>query len=188
MREAGLRVTHGSGRITLDRTEVTLTFNEDFSHGPWLGHVDQSRIDSTITMGVILTHGITNNTRTFEMGFVRPKAQVIVHRIQQTPLGRLQAITGIGQGTGNDDGHRIVQEGLRHFVGDIDRGNVVVSRIAHRKTRFVRELKRMLDIEIAHVERVVFDEASARFHDVTHEDGEHAVRFDKIVFVQLHAQ
>ena len=126
MGQARLRVTHGSGWIALNRTEVSLAIDEDFSHGPRLCHVDQGRINGAITMGMVLTHGITYNTGTLEVGFVRAEAQVVVHRIEKATLGRFEAIACIGQGTRNDDGHRVVQEGLRHLVGHIDRGNTIV--------------------------------------------------------------
>ena len=38
------------------------------------------------------------------------------------------------------------------------------------------------------IQRVVFDELPARLDDVAHEDGEHAVGFDGVVFVEVHLQ
>src|SRR5687767_2498559 len=35
------------------------------------------------------------------------------------------------------------------------------------------------------VERIVFDELAARFDDIAHEDGEHAVGFDGVVLVEV---
>ena len=82
-------------------------------------------------MGVILTHSFTDNACALKVGFVRPEAQVIVHGVKQAPLGRLQPVTGVRQGAGNDDGHGVIQERLGHLIRYIDRGDVIVGRVAH---------------------------------------------------------
>ena len=50
----------------------------------------------------------------------------------------------------------------------------VVERTSHRK---------ILHIEIPHVQRVVFDELAAWFNDVAHKDREHFVSIDGVVVV-----
>jgi hypothetical protein len=35
-------------------------------------------------------------------------------------MHRLQAVAHIGQGAGDDDGHRIVEEGRAHLIFDVD--------------------------------------------------------------------
>ena len=139
MCEAGLGVTHGSRGIALDRAEVTLTIDKRFAHRPWLGHVHESGINGSITVRVILTHRLTNNTGTLQVSLRCRQGKVMVHRVEEATLGGLQAIAGIGQGPGNDDGHRVVQKGLRHFVSDVDRFDIVAwlvgfcSVVRHRK-------------------------------------------------------
>ena len=41
------------------------------------------------------------------------------------------------------------------------------------------------DVEVTDVEGVVFDEGAARFDDIAHEDGEHAVGFDHVFLIEF---
>ena len=43
------------------------------------------------------------------------------------------------------------------------------------------------NVEVAHVQRVVFDELPARFNHVAHQDREHLVGADGVVLVQIDA-
>ena len=43
--ETALGVTHGCRRVTVDRSEVTLTINERITHVPVLSHTDEGSID-----------------------------------------------------------------------------------------------------------------------------------------------
>ena len=126
--EAGLGITHGGGSIPFDRAEVTLTVDQGFTHRPWLGHIHEGGINGTIAVRMIFTHRLTHDTGTLEVSLGRGQGKVMMHRIEQSSLRWLQAITRIGQGPGNDDGHRIVQKGLRHLVGNVDRLNVIAWR------------------------------------------------------------
>ncbi len=58
-------------------------------------------------MGVIFTHGITDNTRALSVGLVRSIVQ-LDHRVQHTPLHRLQAVSHIGKGPSGYYAHGIV--------------------------------------------------------------------------------
>ena len=43
----------------------------------------------------------------------------------------------------------------------------------------------VLDIQVAHIERVIFDEAAARFYLVAHKDGKDLIGLDGIVDAHL---
>ncbi len=49
-------------------------------------------------MGVVITHGFTDNFRAFNVLAVGHYAQV-VHGVKDTPLGRFEAIAHIRQGS-----------------------------------------------------------------------------------------
>ena len=118
--QACLGITHGGRRITLDGTEVALPFNEGFAHRPGLGHVNKSRIDSLVTMGVIVTHGLADDLGALEMLAGRHDPE-LAHGKQDAALGGLQTIASIGKRPGNDDRHGVVEEGSGDLFGDIDR-------------------------------------------------------------------
>lgn len=46
----------------------------------------------------------------------------------------------------------------------------------------------ILDVEVSDVEGVFFNELATGLHDITHEDGEHAVGFEQVFLTQIHAQ
>ena len=48
------------------------------------------------------------------------KSDELVHRVKDAALGRLQAVAGIGQRAGDDDRHRVIEEGVLDLVGDVD--------------------------------------------------------------------
>ena len=61
--KSGLGITHCSGAITFDGTEVTMTINKRQFLLEILRHNNQGVIDRGIAMRMIFTHGITYNTR-----------------------------------------------------------------------------------------------------------------------------
>ena len=60
--ELGLRVSHGSHRVTVHRTEVTLTEYQRISEAPVLGHPRHGVIYAAVSMRVILTEDFTHDT------------------------------------------------------------------------------------------------------------------------------
>ena len=69
--ESCLCISHRSSTVTVDRTKVSMTINKRISCRPVLCHVDQCSVDGTVSMWMVFTHGITDNTRTFSVWFVR---------------------------------------------------------------------------------------------------------------------
>ena len=65
--KAGLSVAHGSWRIAFHTAEIALSIDKRVSHGPRLGHVDQSRVNGSLTVGMIVTAGITADFCALEM-------------------------------------------------------------------------------------------------------------------------
>ena len=81
-----------------------------------LAHDYQCLIDGTVAVGVIFTHGITYDTGTFTVGAVIADPQ-FVHIVESSSLYRLQTISDIRQGSGNDNAHGIVDERFLHLLG-----------------------------------------------------------------------
>ena len=53
--------------------------------GPFLGHIYQGSVNGTVTMGVIFTHGIADDTRTLTMGLIGSVVQ-LDHGVQHSSL------------------------------------------------------------------------------------------------------
>ena len=122
-RHPRFRITHGGRRISFHRSKVPLRINQRLPHRPRLPHVHQRRINHRLTVRVIVPRGVTTNLRALHLLLRRIKPQ-LMHRIQDPPLRRLQSIPHIRQGTGNDDGHRIVQKRILDLLSDGDRTGI----------------------------------------------------------------
>lgn len=51
------------------------------------------------------------------------------HGVEDAALDGLQAIAGVGEGSGDDDGHRVFDVGRLHDVGDSSRGEFFVGGV-----------------------------------------------------------
>ena len=67
-------------------------------------------------MGMVLAHGIADNTGGLPVGAV-PADPQLIHVIEGPPLDRLQAVPHVGKGPGDDDTHGVVDIGLLHEGG-----------------------------------------------------------------------
>ena len=80
----------------LHRTIVTMHFNQGFTIFPILTHSHHSVINREITVWVEITHNVTDRFCRFTKTLIKSIA-VLVHRIKDTTLNRLQTITNIWQ-------------------------------------------------------------------------------------------
>ena len=107
--ELALAVPHGSGGVAIEGAEVALSEDERVSQGEGLDHADEGVVDRGITVGVILGHDLTNHRGRLTESSVRQQTEVVVHRIENAPLNRLQPVTYIGQCPGGDDGESVIE-------------------------------------------------------------------------------
>ena len=128
--QARLGVTHGRRRVALDAAEIPLPLDEHFAHRPRLRHVDERRVNRLVAVRVIVAHRLADDLRALQRLARRRHAQ-LGHRKKNAALRGLQPITRIRQRAGNDDGHRVVEERLRHLLGNVDRLNFFVL-VIHR--------------------------------------------------------
>ena len=62
LHHTGLRITHSSRGVSIDRTEVTLAIDQRIAEAPLLCHTHHGIIDRQVTMGVELTEHVTDDT------------------------------------------------------------------------------------------------------------------------------
>ena len=108
-----LCITHGSCAVTLDWTEVTMSVYKCSAFFEILCHNNKCVINGTVTMWMIFTHGITDNTCTFTIRTVIADSQFI-HIIQRSSLYWFQTVTHIRKSTGNDNTHCIIDVWFLH--------------------------------------------------------------------------
>ena len=93
--QSGFGVTHGCGTIAVDGTEVTMAVDERDAHGEVLCETHERVVDGGITMGVILTHAVTDGTCALDVGLVGRDA-AFVHRVKDATMDGLEAVAHVG--------------------------------------------------------------------------------------------
>ena len=128
LREAALGITHSGWRVSVDRTEVSLSVNKCVAHVPLLSHAYQRSINRTVTMWVVLTKHLTYHACAL---LIRLAANVVdtLHTIEYASMHGLESVTHIWKRTSHDYRHRIVDIGGLHFLLDIDFDNFVLFEI-----------------------------------------------------------
>ena len=81
-------------------------------------------------MGMIFTHGITDDTRTFSMWLIRSIVQ-LDHGIQHSPLYGFQSIPYIRKSPGSDHAHGIIDIKLLHGLFQIPLMDLVKNIVFH---------------------------------------------------------
>ena len=128
-RHTDFRITHRRCGVAIDRTKVTLTIYQHVAQGEWLRHTNNGVVNGGITMRVVFTDYVTNDTGRFFIGFIPVVAQY-VHGVKYATVNRLQAISDVRQRTANNDRHRIIQIGALQLFLNVDRCNFS-RKVAH---------------------------------------------------------
>ena len=128
-RHTDFRITHRRCGVAIDRTKVTLTIYQHVTQGEWLRHTNNGVVNGGITMRVVFTDYVTNDTGRFFIGFIPVVAQY-VHGVKYATVNRLQAISDVRQRTANNDRHRIIQIGALQLFLNVDRCNFS-RKVAH---------------------------------------------------------
>ena len=129
LREPCLGITHGGCPVSVLGAEVAVSVYQRVTGRPFLGHIDQRSVDGGVSVGMIFTHGITDDTGAFPVRLVRRIVQ-FTHGEQHTPLYRLEAVPHIRQRSGSDDAHGVVDVRRLHGLLEVDLLDLVKYRIA----------------------------------------------------------
>ncbi len=70
LRQADFRITHCRGGVAIDGTEVPLAVDQHITQRKRLCHTNNGVIHRGITMGMVLTDYVTNDTGRFFVGFI----------------------------------------------------------------------------------------------------------------------
>ena len=119
-RQPRFRVTHRGWRVAVNRAEIALPVNQHITHGKGLRHPHHGVINGAISMRMVLTHHVTNDTGGFFIGLIVIVTHLI-HRIKHTAMHRLQAVPDIWKGPAYDDAHGVIEVRLLHLIFEINR-------------------------------------------------------------------
>ena len=118
-RHTHLGITHGGRVIPINRTEVALTVDQDMAHREVLRHTYDSVVYRAITVRMVFTDDIADDTRRLLVRFI-PIITQFMHGKQHTPVNRFKAIPHIWKRAADNDAHRIVEIRLFKLVFNID--------------------------------------------------------------------
>ncbi len=116
-REAGFRVAVGRRAVAVHRPEVPLAVHERIAKREVLGHAHQRVVDGRVAVGVVLAQDLADHRRRL---LVRPVGlqPELAHGVEDPPVYGFQPVARVGEGTLDDDAHRVVDERLLHLVLD----------------------------------------------------------------------
>ena len=106
---AGLGVTVSSRGVAIHRTEVALAVHQRIAQREILRQTDHGIVDRCVAVGVVGAQHRTDGIRRLAVGMAGVVA-ALVHGVQNAAVDRLQTVAHIGQRTGHDDRHGVVQE------------------------------------------------------------------------------
>ena len=121
-RHAHFGVTHRRRAIAIDRSKVTLPVDQHVTQREILRHAHDGVVHRDITVRMVLTDHVANDTRRFLVGLV-PVVGQLVHGKQHTTMHRLQAVTRIRQCPPDDHAHRVIEIRTTHLVFQADRNS-----------------------------------------------------------------
>ncbi len=122
-RQARFGVPHRRGRIAVDGAVVSLPVDQRVAHVERLRQTHERRVNDGLAVGVVVAGSVAANLRALAVAAIRREAQ-IVHRDQDAPLHRLQAVAHIRNRARHDHAHRVIEVRLLHLGLNLDRNHL----------------------------------------------------------------
>ena len=94
--QAGFGVAHRGRRIAVDRAEIALPVDQRHAHGEILRHAHQRVVDRLVAVRMVFTDDVADGARRLVVRLV-PLEPVLVHRVENAPMHRLEAVARIRQ-------------------------------------------------------------------------------------------
>ena len=138
LRHSGLGVSVSSRGVAVDRTEVTVAVDQGITQGEVLGHTDHGVVNRCVAVGMVAAQHVADGGGRLAVGAVGGQ-MVLIHGVEDTAVYRLEAVAYIGQRTGYDDAHGIVDEGGLHFLLQLDVDDLLIFKtqiFAHKSPCF----------------------------------------------------
>src|SRR5215211_1850089 len=110
-----LCVPHGRRRIPIHAAEVPLSVDERVAHREDLREPGQGVVDRRVAVRMVLPDDLADDRRALAVGPVGLQPEV-VHRVEHASVYRLESISRVGQGAGDDDAHRVGEERVLYLV------------------------------------------------------------------------
>ena len=128
LRQPGLGVPHRGGAVAIHRAKVAVALHQHRAGGEVLRQAHHRVVDRGIAVGVVFTEHVADDTHRFAEGLVRRNAQ-LVHRVEDAPVHRLQAVAHVGQRPVDNRRHGVGDEALLHLLFQVDRYDLAVFQV-----------------------------------------------------------
>ena len=115
--QAGFGVPHRGRHIAVDRAEIALPVDQRHAHGKILRHADHRVVDRLVAVRMVFTDHVADGARRLAVRLV-PLEPVLVHRVEDAAMHRLQAVARIRQRPRHDHAHGVIEVGAFHLVED----------------------------------------------------------------------
>ena len=122
-RQTTLGVAHGRRRIAVDRAEIALPVDQRQAHREILRHAHQRVVDRLVAVRVVSAHHVADHARGLDVLLVG-RMPVLVHRIEDAPVHRLETVARIRQRARHDHAHGVIEVAALHLLRDRDRANL----------------------------------------------------------------
>src|ERR1051325_10967543 len=109
--ETRFGVAIGGRGVAVDRPEVSLPVDQRIAQREVLHHADERVVDRDVAVRMVLAEDVADDGGGFLVRPARHQAE-LVHRVEDAPVDRLQAVAHIGQRALHDDAHRVIEERL----------------------------------------------------------------------------
>ena len=127
LRQPRLGIAHRRRGVGVHRAEIALPVDQRQAHRPVLRHPRERIVDAAVAVRVVFTHDVADDAGGLAVRLAGGEA-AFVRAPQDAAMDRLQPVADVGQGAGDDDRHRIVEETCPHFGDDRDRLDVGLAR------------------------------------------------------------
>ena len=97
-----------AGAIAVDRAEIALPVDQRQAHGKILRHAHHRVINGLVAVRMIFADHVADDAGGFAVRLV-PLVAVLVHRIEDAPVHRLEPVARIGQRARDDHAHRVIE-------------------------------------------------------------------------------
>ena len=117
--ETRLGVTHGGRIIAVDIAEISLAVDQRIALREILREAHERVIDRLVAMRVKFADDVADHARAFLERGAGIEVQLL-HRIEQTPMHRLEAVARVRQRAAGDGGKRVLQIALFECIAQRD--------------------------------------------------------------------
>ena len=164
----GFGITVSCRGVAVDRTEVAMAVDQRVVQRKRLRQTHEGIVYRCVAVRMVTAEHITDGRCRLAVGLIRGQA-VLVHRIQDAPVYRLEAVAHIGQRAAYNDAHRIVDVALFHLFFEVDLFDILVFVFLTHSVPPKLLALCGLDIEVHYILGVFLDKLTPRFDLFAHQ-------------------